>query len=50
MPARCQHGYDFSFASWVLGATVTECDLVVHGYISEIARGLLYDPGVNRYE
>lgn len=39
-----------SFTSAVLGGNVTECDLVVYGYVSGLPRSLLYDPGANRYE
>ncbi|MGB8332505.1 MAG: hypothetical protein WCE62_20440 [Polyangiales bacterium] len=38
------------FTSAVLGGAVTECDLVVHGNIAGLPRGLLYDPEINRYE
>ena len=38
------------FTSAVLGGTVTECDLVVHGYVSGLPRSFLYDSGSNTYE
>jgi hypothetical protein len=37
------------FESFVLGGSVTQCDLVVRGQVAGAPRGWLYDPGTGQY-